>query len=237
MSSAPLSSGSAIGRSPRGRTGKRTDVAQEHNIFFRWARLKQAAKERLDTEPAATDNPEAADPLVIDATKDGPFDLSSLPPIDSIVANTDIAAFLRAGVPAELTSAALRRAWTSDPAIRDFIGIAENQWDFNDPNAIPGFGPLDPIANADNLLPQVARGLEQLPDALGDLTPRAETISPGKAVSAEPDLEPPAAGQPLAGECAQPGDRHETEAPRAKEPIEEVQIGSRKLRHGSALPR
>ena len=42
-------------------------------------------------------------------------------------------------MPAELTRAALRRAWVSDPAIRDFIGIAENQWDFNDPEAIPGF--------------------------------------------------------------------------------------------------
>jgi TorA maturation chaperone TorD len=30
----------------------------------------------------------------------------------------------------------------TDPAIRDFIGIAENQWDFNDPTAMPGFGPL-----------------------------------------------------------------------------------------------
>jgi TorA maturation chaperone TorD len=30
----------------------------------------------------------------------------------------------------------------TDPAIRDFIGIAESQWDFNDPTAMPGFGPL-----------------------------------------------------------------------------------------------
>src|SRR6201999_2325152 len=79
---------------------------------------------------------------VADAASDEPFDLASLPSIESIAANTDIAAFLRAGVPAELTRAALRKAWTSDPAIRDFIGIAENQWDFNDPHAMPGFGPL-----------------------------------------------------------------------------------------------
>ena len=63
-------------------------------------------------------------------------------PIDSIVAGSDIRAFLQSGVPAELTKAALRRAWTTDPAIRDFIGIAENQWDFTDPTSIPGFGPL-----------------------------------------------------------------------------------------------
>ena len=71
------------------------------------------------------------------------FDLDSLPPIESIGVGTDIRAFLQKGVPLELTRAALRRAWTSDPAIRDFIGIAENQWDFATGSDIPGFGPLD----------------------------------------------------------------------------------------------
>jgi TorA maturation chaperone TorD len=70
------------------------------------------------------------------------FDLASLPPLQSITAGTDIRSFLGSGVPVELTRAALRRAWVTDPAIRDFIGIAENQWDFNDPTAMPGFGPL-----------------------------------------------------------------------------------------------
>ena len=31
-------------------------------------------------------------------------------------------------------------AWTSDPAIRDFRGLQENDWDFNAPDSIPGFG-------------------------------------------------------------------------------------------------
>jgi hypothetical protein len=215
------------------------DVAEEHNVLLRWARLKQAAKERLDADPASIDNQEAAAPPVIDAAEDRPFDLSSLPPIDSIVANTDIAAFLRAGVPAELTRAALRRAWTSDSAIRDFIGIAENQWDFNDPNAIPGFGPLDPMENANDLLTPVVGRLEQFPDALRDLTPPAETIPPGTAVSTEPILDQPSAtGEPwLANQRAQLSERHETAPQREKECIEEVRIGPRKLRHGSALPR
>ncbi len=45
-------------------------------------------------------------------------------------------------MPAELTRAALRRAWVADPAIRDFIGLSENAWDFTKSDAIPGFGPL-----------------------------------------------------------------------------------------------
>src|SRR6185369_16933368 len=71
------------------------------------------------------------------------FDISTLPPIDSITAVSDVKAFLQAGVPPDLTRAALRRVWTADPAIRDFVGLAENAWDFTDPNAMPGFGPLE----------------------------------------------------------------------------------------------
>ena len=72
-----------------------------------------------------------------------PFDPASLPPIESIGAGSDIRAFLAAGVPADLTRAALRRAWSSDPTIRDFVGLSENSWDFNAPGAMPGFGAID----------------------------------------------------------------------------------------------
>ena len=51
-------------------------------------------------------------------------------------------------MPPELARSALRRAWVSDPVIRNFIGIAENQWDFNDPAALPGFGPLQDTEDA-----------------------------------------------------------------------------------------
>jgi hypothetical protein len=47
-------------------------------------------------------------------------------------------------VPPRMRLAALRRAWSSDPAIRDFKGLQENDWNFEDPDSIPGFGELDP---------------------------------------------------------------------------------------------
>ena len=72
------------------------------------------------------------------------FDPVCVLPIESIDARTDITAFLQAGLPAELRRAALRRAWTTDPAIRDFKGLQESDWDFADPNAIAGFGNLGP---------------------------------------------------------------------------------------------
>jgi hypothetical protein len=80
--------------------------------------------------------------------------MPELPPIDAIDANTDIRAFLQKGVPADLTRAALRRAWSSDPAIRDFVGLSENSWDFNAPEGVPGFGPFAPDA-ARKLVAQV----------------------------------------------------------------------------------
>src|SRR3984885_6541770 len=78
--------------------------------------------------------------------------LETLPAIDSITATTDIRAFLKPGVPDGLKHAALRQAWATDPAIRDFIGIAENQWDFNKPQDIPGFGLLDPSQSIERLV-------------------------------------------------------------------------------------
>ncbi|MCA1455551.1 DUF3306 domain-containing protein [Bradyrhizobium sp. BRP22] len=214
-------------------------MAEEHNVFLRWARLKQAAKERQDTEAAPIDSGEAPPPPAADVANDEPFDLASLPSIESIAANTDIAAFLRSGVPAELTRAALRRAWTSDPAIRDFIGIAENQWDFNDPNAIPGFGPLDPTENAADLLAQVSRRLEQIPEALADTSQPVDPVRPAAADSAEPVLDqPPAIDEPaVADAAAQSNEPQEMGAEGEQPPAEEARDAPRKRRHGSALPR
>jgi len=67
-------------------------------------------------------------------------DTASLPPSGSIGAASDIRPFLEPGVPEDLARVALRRAWAADPAIRDFIGLSENSWDFNAPDAVPGSG-------------------------------------------------------------------------------------------------
>jgi hypothetical protein len=73
-------------------------------------------------------------------------DLARRQSIDSITATTDIRPFLAPGVPLELVRAALRRAWVTDPRIRDFRGLQENDWDFSNPTGTPGFGRLE-IAN------------------------------------------------------------------------------------------
>jgi hypothetical protein len=83
-----------------------------------------------------------------------PFDPLSVPPIESITADTDIRGFLAPGVPPDLTRAALRRAWAADPKIRDFVGLADYDGDFNAPGSMAGFGPLE---MTDELLRMAAR--------------------------------------------------------------------------------
>ena len=136
------------------------------NFVSRWARLKRNSDAPRRPEPTGDGPPvDAVAAIETEAMSgrredgditDEPFDLASLPSIETITVNTDIRGFLQSRVPVELTRAALRRAWASDPAIRDFIGIAENQWDFNDPHAMPGFGPLQ---ESDNLPALLARAL------------------------------------------------------------------------------
>jgi TorA maturation chaperone TorD len=123
-------------------------MTRSENIIARWSRMKREATVQPDdsssgggpNEVDAGDLNQATPPT--DSAASETFDLASLPPLQSITAGTDIRSFLETSVPAGLTKAALRRAWVTDPAIRDFVGIAENQWDFNDPTAMPGFGPL-----------------------------------------------------------------------------------------------
>jgi hypothetical protein len=195
-------------------------VTEQENIIRRWARLKQASQ----AECAANTAPDRAA-----ATTDAPFDLASLPSIESIAADTDIIAFLRAGVPAELTRAALRRAWASDPAIRDFIGIAENQWDFNDPDAIPGFGPLTPMEDASDALAQISSRFGRV---------IAEVTSPGEAASAPAaSREPPTVDTQRAGLIDRDFTREMPETNPAQGEDRLPDALGKPRRHGGALPR
>jgi hypothetical protein len=170
-------------------------VSEPENFLSRWARLKREAAETPDdAAPEAAAKEARADAPAAEATvspaPDVEFDLSTLPPIDTITATTDIRAFLAPGVPPELTRAALRRAWVADPAIRDFVGIAENQWDFSDPNAIPGFGSLGPLDDVRRLVAQVLGEARDEDPASG--AGRAQKTLSAKADNAPDLLEPTA---------------------------------------------
>ena len=137
----------------------------EEDFLKRWSRRKRevadAEKPVMPEADVADAKPASEETVAPEATADAQaeFDVASLPPIESITAVSDVTAFLRAGVPAELTRAALRRVWTADPAIRNFVGLAENAWDFTDPNAMPGFGPLESTDDVRRMIAQVIDGI------------------------------------------------------------------------------
>jgi hypothetical protein len=155
----------------------------EGNFLRRWSRRKSAAETRAQegTElpfrrrtGADTSTPSRA--AAKSETDQPAFDPATLPPIESITAASDICAFLAPGVPEALTRAALRRVWVTDPAIRDFIGLAENQWDFTKPDSVPGFGSLE-------LTPELRRMVAGLFDEAPE---RAEHVAEGSGEPVAP---------------------------------------------------
>lgn len=158
-------------------------MSKPEKFLERWSRRK-----REQAEPAAPAEAKPAPPAEAAELAQPPFDLASLPPLESIGAASDIRAFLQPGVPPDLMRAALRRAWSADPAIRDFVGLVENGWDFNDPNAVPGFGTIEPG--------EVVRLLTQ---ALGAVQPSepapAQMNGPEHSAPALPEGEQASQGQ------------------------------------------
>jgi len=221
------------------------------DFLQRWSRRKLGSAEAKDVEAPAPQAPQAGEaqsvaPPPAEASSDAPpaFDLASLPPIESIDATTDIRAFLAPGVPVELTRAALRRAWTSDPTIRDFIGIAENQWDFTNPDTVPGFGSLN--LKEEEVRAMVSRLFGEVP-AEPTPEPAADRDAP-VADSGEPTVEPAidspgapdrmalSADTSISRAVADSGNVNAHAAPQNAPDIEEErQLSQRK--HGAALPK
>jgi hypothetical protein len=212
------------------------------NFIRRWARLKRASDSAREAEAVSAKVEVTATQPAAEGAADPAFDPASLPSLEQIAADTDIGAFLKSGVPAELTRAALRRAWASDPAIRDFIGIAENQWDFTDPNGIPGFGPL---RDTDNIPMLVAQALGQLGNARASIEKVTATNESSDA-RGEVCVSPPVKGDGEGGQeilttaevVEQPPMRQERDISFAErgqaKSDEEV---SQRRSHGGALPR
>ncbi|MGE0628297.1 MAG: DUF3306 domain-containing protein [Hyphomicrobiaceae bacterium] len=235
----------------------------DEDFLSRWSRRKREAAQpvRSTAQPATSagpgvpssgDNASVTPPEARPATAEDEFDLASLPPIESITATTDVTAFLRPGVPLELRRAALRRAWEADPAIRDFIGPAENAWDFNDPNAMSGFGPLD--QTPEQVREMAAKIVGRVRDAMEGPAPADEkglekgltqhaTESQSEQIAEQSSdsqssaaVEPPVTGGHIASFTRdtpdQTEDLRQRAAPHNEQPVPRV-----RRMHGRALPR
>jgi hypothetical protein len=226
----------------------------EDDFLKRWSRRKRevAKAEQADVRPASI--PDGKIPLNETTGAPPEFDISTLPSIDSITAVSDVKAFLQAGVPMDLTRAALRRVWTADPAIRDFVGLAENAWDFTDPNAMPGFGPLETTDEVRRMIADVVRQIGEAaqPDAPAQppqhveivensndssVTRSTKEVDGGSQKAAARDQQEEDHAQILGNEVMMHNDREDIAMQHAPTEAQEKPRQLSRRGHGGALPR
>jgi hypothetical protein len=202
-------------------------MTEPENFLTRWSRRKTEAEREaaeapdtpaaVDAQPGAADaaKPDVAQASARSETASSPaaakpeFDLASLPSLDSITAMTDIRGFLSPRVPQELSRAALRRAWLADPAIRDFVGLQENDWDFTNPAAVPGFGEMPPGYDIKKMIAQIFGEAEPATEQAAIPQTTQQSAGEPQALAPAPESQPAetavaTAGDPETGPDAQP---------------------------------
>lgn len=230
---------------------------EQEGFLARWSRRKRQAAEGRPPEAEDRQAPQPAPPPAESAEPAAPEeqappqearaeeDLPDLPPPESLTAESDIRPFLDRRVPAALRQAALRRIWSLDPAIRDFIGPADYAWDYNAPDGgVPGFAPT--LGEEARRLLAQAIGLDHPEEPAPAPAPRAaaDTASPeapcraagGEAGAPEPPLSPPDA-PPLASTLTAEARSEGQPAPGNGEPAAiAAPARSAPRRHGGARP-
>lgn len=220
-------------------------------FLSRWSRRKREVAEAPEPPPAAIPAAEAA-PSGSPAEEAGPdapatppaeraacpipeipeVDPASLPPVESLTVESDFSVFLKPGVPTLLRNAALRRMWSLDPAIRDYIGPVDYQWDFNTPGGLP-FGFANELTgDISKLLAQAIGKIEELAEDAPDKTaPEATEAATADSVPIEPPADQPEEEQAPPALVAEAN----TPAIASSSPIAEPAPVPRR-RHGGALP-
>lgn len=209
-------------------------MSRDDGFLSRWSRrkLERESEPPASVPAAARESPapdEGHQPL-------SPEDIAQLPRPEDLTIDSEIGPFLRAGVPQGLRNAALRRMWSLDPVIRDYVGDARDYaYDWNVPGGVPGGGTLP---SPDEIEATLARmfsresgekggvaGVSEPTNEVRLAVPEALSPSEPAAASAVPDQvqTPP----PL------PADRR---GPSAPEPVAELSATSSRRRHGGATP-
>jgi hypothetical protein len=205
-------------------------MSDEDDFLARWSRRKRAARSG-EVEPEAEAEAKAAERRAPEPEPAASEPAEPLPSLDDLTAESDLAAFLREGVPAALRNAAMRKMWSLDPVVRDYVGPSEYAWDFNRPGSMAGFGALGTrpsiaglLSTARRVLPDASSRPAQEPEA----PPRqAADDAPEQDAGAPPDPGRPA--EPEAG--AAPAETERQAAPEASPRTPP------RPRHGRALPR
>ncbi len=181
-------------------------IASDDGFLVRWSRRKRGAAVPEEPAPEAVVVPEAPDdePAALPAAPAAEVPLPapdreiaaepvSLPSLDSVTLDGNLSAFLRPGVPSGLRHAALRRMWSLDVGIRDFVGPADYAWDYNVEGGVPGSS-LKMVGNLRAMLAQIVGRTEAQLDV-------DEAVLRGEA---PPEVMPPAAEPALPEDLAEP---------------------------------
>lgn len=228
------------------------EEAERLGFLSRWSRRKRGEEV---PEPEAPPAVEAAAPVPAPEPVEEPpppetppepeFDVSTLPPIETLDASSDFTAFLKPGVPQALRTAALRKAWLADPLIRDYMSPLDYAWDFNTPGGLPhGFS---------NVLAETGEALRKLVNqAIGEMEPEEEKPAEGVALAeapglpaleaeADPQAGPEQAEAPSGADDSEdmslPSPIRLSEAPLpAPTPVLEEPPPPARRRHGGAMP-
>ena len=148
-------------------------MSEDDRFLSRWSQRKRLALE--EARKAAEAAPAAPEPVA----EEEPFDLSTLPDLESLTPETDISLFLQKGVPDELRNVALRKMWALDPAIRDYMGDAlDYAWDWNAPGGVPGGGELGAGFDTAKMVAQI----------FGDAPTDKNVIDSAAAQQSEPEV-------------------------------------------------
>lgn len=197
-------------------------MSGEDGFLSRWARRKQQVQRAGADQP-----PAAAEPVAPAEAEEPVIDPASLPPVESLTAQSSLAPFLQKGVPEAVKNAALRTMWAADPAIRDYVGPADFQWDFNAPGAITGFGTLDSGIDVGQMVADVTEY---------HLKPPVEAAPPPEATASLPPLPPEPDEPPGAVALAAPEENAEEIAGAETARVDEPAAPQRRRRHGGATP-
>jgi hypothetical protein len=216
-------------------------MSDQEKFLARWSRRKREPPDKQ----APKQSPPAADVSSVESAPPAPkaeapqFDISTLPSLDSIGAKSDIRAFLQAGVPSALRLAALRRAWSADPAIRNYIGPNENFWEGAGPGGVPGFGELDPNLDVKKLVAEVFGEAEKEPRGATEIvSPTEQPSRTDVSRSAAPAASESGQGepQPSAAQDADPLLHRDENVASHHDDLQQEAAASRRRRHGGAMP-
>jgi hypothetical protein len=250
------------------------------DFLSRWSRRKRAAQHTgLQRRPDETPSDAAGvpdslhEPAPAEDAKNavspeaelGEEEIARLPPLGELTADSDLSMFLRKGVPESLRNAALRRMWSLDPKIRDYVSEArEYAYDWNTPGGVPGFGgPLPPPEEIQKMAARIVGVFDPGTEPRGEAAEpwNSETsdsqsgessgveAAPGLSTGASPaddatvSLESPPIAKPLESLRLDPPRRPGSDfaashdhAATQQEPREQPEKLSRPPRHGGAMP-